>query len=193
METPFLVVAESDSAQVFGTLTLAFAADPVERWLYPDPQEYLAAFPAFLAAFAGAAFARKTVWQTGAFSAVALWLPPGTQPDGEAIVSVLTETVAPTRHRDTFAVLGQMDKAHPTFPHWYLPWLGVDPARQGNGIGSELLAHCLRIVDSDHLPAYLETPNPKTIRFYERHGFVVTGEARRGACPPITTMLRPAH
>jgi len=188
-----LLVDEADSARTFDTLTLAFAADPVERWMYPEPRQYLAAFPMFLAAFAGEAFAEKTVWQAGAFSAVALWLPPGTEPDGDAIVSVLTETVAPDRHRDAFAVLEQMDKAHPTFAHWYLPWLGVDPARQGSGIGSKLLADCLDVVDRDQLPAYLETPNPRTIPFYERHGFVATGEARSGECPPITTMLRPAR
>lgn len=29
-----------------------------------------------------------------------------------------------------------------------------------------------------HLPAYLDSPNPRNVSFYERHGFVVTGEAR---------------
>jgi GNAT superfamily N-acetyltransferase len=120
-------------------------------------------------------------------------LPPGAQADGDAIVSVLTETVDPVRHAETFAVLEHMDQAHPGFPHWYLPWLGVDPARQGGGLGSLLLGDCLQVVDRDHLPAYLETPNPRTIPFYERHGFAVTGEARGRECPPITSMLRPAH
>jgi MoxR-like ATPase len=29
--------------------------------------------------------------------------------------------------------------------------------------------------------------------FYERQGFQVTGEARAGACPPVTFMLRAAR
>jgi hypothetical protein len=41
-------------------------------------------------------------------------------------------------------------------------------------------------------PAYLETPNPRTVRFYERAGFGTTGVARAGACAPITPMGRPA-
>ena len=52
---------------------------------------------------------------------------------------------------------------------------------------------CLQIVDATHLPAYLETPNPRNISFYQRHGFEVTGEAQAGACPPITFMLRAAR
>ena len=153
------VVAEAERERTFDTLKLAFAADPVERWLYPEPQQYLASFPMFLAAFGGEALAQETVWQIGNFSAVALWLPPGTQADGDAIVSALTQTVDPKRHEETFAVLEQMEKAHPGFPHWYLPWLGVDPARQGSGLGSRLLSCCLQVVDQDHLPAYLETPS----------------------------------
>lgn len=186
-------VSESDSGKAFDTLVLAFAADPVERWLYPESREYLAHFAAFLAAFAGPAFAEKTVWCLGDLSAVAVWIPPGTAPDGDAIVDVLTETVAEGKHPDLFAVLEQMDEAHPSFPHWYLPWFGVDPARQGQGLGGELITHCLRLIDRGHLPAYLETPNPRTVGFYERHGFEVVGEARGGHCPPVTFMLRAAR
>lgn len=186
-------VHDDDRQGVIDTLVLAFSADPVERWLYPESRQYLTCFPAFLTAFGGRAFTEETAWRLGDCSAVALWFPPGAEPDGVAIVEVLTETVASIRHEDTLAVLGQMDEAHPRFPHWYLPWLGVDPALQGEGLGGELLQHCLRIVDKDHLPAYLETPNPRTIPFYERYGFEVTGHAKAGACPPIALMLRPAR
>jgi hypothetical protein len=40
--------------------------------------------------------------------------------------------------------------------------------RRGTGLGRELLRQCLAIVDSDPLPAFLETPNPRTISFYQR-------------------------
>jgi ribosomal protein S18 acetylase RimI-like enzyme len=86
-----------------------------------------------------------------------------------------------------------MDAAHPDYQHWYLPWFAVDAALQDRGLGSQLMKPCLQIVDATHLPAYLETPNPRTISFYQRHGFEVTGEAQAGACPPITFMLRAAR
>jgi ribosomal protein S18 acetylase RimI-like enzyme len=85
-----------------------------------------------------------------------------------------------------------METAHPRFPHWYLPWFGVDADVQGAGRGSHLMTDCLRAVDRTDLPAYLETPNPRTIGFYERHGFRVTGATETEQCPPITFMLRQA-
>ena len=83
-----------------------------------------------------------------------------------------------------------MEDAHPKYPHWYLPWFGVASALQGKGIGGELMKACLAVVDTSHLPAYLETPNPRNISFYERHGFEVTAEAQAGACPPVVSMRR---
>jgi ribosomal protein S18 acetylase RimI-like enzyme len=186
-------VHESDQARAISTLVSAFTADPVERWLYPQLEEYLTHFPDFVAAFGGEAFAHGTVWELSDFSAVAVWFRPGTQPDADKIVSVLSETVSPHKHDDTFSVLEQMDEAHPTFSHWYLPWLGVELGGQGRGLGGRLLGHCLSVVDESHLPTYLETPNPRTISFYESHGFEVTAQAQAGACPPMTLMLRAAR
>lgn len=188
----FSPVGDNEQGRAIDTLVLAFAADPVIRWLYPEARQYLTHFPEFLVAFGGKAFAEKTVWRLGEFSAVALWLPPRVDPDGDAIVATLTKSVAPGQHEEMLSLLGQMDEAHPRFPHWYLPWFGVDGAMQGRGLGGELMKHCLRIVDKDHQPAYLETPNPRNISFYVRHGFVITGEARSGTCPPVVSMLRAA-
>ena len=187
---PFAPIGQSEVSSALDTLVLAFISDPVERWLYPEPHRYLMQFPRFLSAFAGRAFAEQTAWKLGECAAVALWLPPGTGPDGDAIVNVLAETVPPDKHADTFATLEQMDDAHPAYPHWYLPWFGVDGALQGRGLGGRLMEHCLKLVDASHSPAYLETPNPRTIAFYERHGFEVVGVAQAGACPPVTLMHR---
>ncbi len=188
----FASVPKKEEGRSYEALVSAFTDDPVERWLYPELPEYLAHFPRFLAAFGGRAFEEETVWRLGEYSAVALWLPPGAEPDGDAIVAVLAETLPPEKHDDAFAVLEQMDAAHPTYPHWYLPWFGVRAAFQGQGIGGHLMERCLvEFVDADRLPTYLETPNPRTISFYERHGFEVTGAAQAGGCPPITFMLRP--
>jgi GNAT superfamily N-acetyltransferase len=181
-----------ETERAIDTIVLAFVADPVERWMYPRATDYLRHFSAFVEAFAGAAIADGTAWMLEDFAAVALWLAPGRGPDDDAIVSVLAGSVAADRQADLFGVLEEMEAAHPTFPHWYLPWLAVDPARQRDGLGAHLLEQGLRRVDSDAVPAYLETPDPRTVPFYERHGFEVTAEARAGGCPPVTGMLRPA-
>jgi GNAT superfamily N-acetyltransferase len=177
-------------AKAVATVASAFADDPVERWLWPADDEYAAHFPAFVEAFAGPAFEGGTAWMLDSYSAIALWLAPGAEPDGESIVGVLSETVAAAKHDDTFAVLRQMEESHPSAAHWYLPWLAVEHRLRGKGLGSTLLKQCLAHVDASGLPAYLETPNPRTIPLYERHGFKITGVARAGDCPPMTQMLR---
>jgi GNAT superfamily N-acetyltransferase len=192
-DSTVVLVSEGQRAQSYATLVSAFFEDPVERWLYPTPQEYRTHFPEFLSAFGGKAFQHETVWTLGEFSAVALWLPSGIEPDGDLITAVLTETVDPSKHDDLFSVLTQMDAAHPRDAHWYLPWFGVTADLQGRGLGGTLMTHCLSVVDASHLPAYLETPSPRNITFYERHGFAVTGEAQAGQCPPVTFMSRAAH
>jgi GNAT superfamily N-acetyltransferase len=184
------VIRDGEEQRALDVLVTAFVADPVIRWFYPDATSYLTYFPGFLRAFGGKAFTSQTVWRLGDFDAVALWFPPQVELDGDAVVSEITRTVAAELLPDLLAVLEQMDSAHPTFSHWYLPWFGVDGARQGNGLGGELMRGCLGVVDRDHLPAYLESPNPRNLTFYERHGFEVTGVSQAGACPPVYSMLR---
>lgn len=185
-------IAESQAELAVAVIVAAFENDPVERWMFPDLEHYRRDFPAFVVAFGGEALRHGTAWELDDFAAVALWLPPGAQADGEAIGRIFENRVAAEKHEDLAAVAGQMEDLHPGDPHWYLPWLAVEPARRGRGLGSTLLAECLARVDADGLPAYLETPNPRTIPLYERHGFEVTGEAVAGSCPPVTSMLRPA-
>ena len=189
----FATVPDGERQRALDVLVTAFIADPVMRWLYPEARTYLTRFSGLPAAFAGSAFDQGTAWRLGEFAAVALWLAPRVDLDGDAIVAHLTESVASDQHADLLSVIDQMDEAHPRYPHWYLSWVGVDAARQGMGLGGELMTHCLAIVDADHLPAYLETTNPRNITFYQRHGFVVTGESQAGACPPVISMLRTAR
>ena len=186
-------VADLERQRAIATLVSAFVADPTERWLYPDPQQYFAHFPRFVEAFGGRAFDEGAAWQLDHFAAVALWLPPGAESDGEAVLDVLASTVRPALHDDLFAGLEQMAQAHPTYPHWYLPWFGVDAARQGSGLGAQLLSYCLTLVDAANQPAYLESTNPRNVPFYERYGFEVTGTAQAGSSPTLVLMTRAAR
>ena len=87
----------SDEAQVIATLVSAFIADPVERWLFAEPLQYLTQFGRFVAAFGSGGFERETVFSLGEFAAVAIWLPPGTEADADAIVAGLSESVPAER------------------------------------------------------------------------------------------------
>ncbi|HYX02137.1 MAG TPA: GNAT family N-acetyltransferase, partial [Reyranella sp.] len=79
---------------------------------------------------------------------------------------------------------------HPREPHWYLPLLGVDPARQGQGLGARLLDYANDMFDHDGVVAYLESSNPRNIGLYQRHGFEVLGTVQVGGSPVITPMRR---
>ena len=127
------------------------------------------------------------------FAAVAMWLPPGVEPDGDAIATVLAGTVDPAKHEDTFAVAEQMDAAHPRFAHWYLPWLAVRPERQGAGRGAALLRDGARARRRRRAPGLPRDAQPAHDPLYERHGFAVTAVAQAGECPPVTCMLRTAR
>jgi len=189
---PISPVQSTERDTAIATVVVAFAADPVERWLWPEEDLYERCFPDFAAAFGGQAFEHESAWGLADTRAVALWLAPGVESEEEKVVGILTETVAQEKHDDLFSTLEQMAAAHPTYPHWYLPWLAVAPALQGRGLGAQLLEHGLAIVDADGLPAFLETPNPRTVPLYERHGFKVIATPQAGDCPPMTSMLRPA-
>jgi GNAT superfamily N-acetyltransferase len=189
--TPTVIVAEPQCAErVFAVLTLAFAADPANRWMYPDPAQYLRHFPAFVQAFGGASLALRTALASHDYRAVALWLGPGGHPDVAALMNVIDASVAPDKRAVLTAVFEAMAGYEPQEPHWYLPIIGVDPARQGRGLGAALLRPVLAQCDRARLPAYLESTNPRNRPLYERLGFRAIGEIRVGDFPPIAPMLR---
>ena len=55
-----------------------------------------------------------------------------------------------------------------------------------------MMRQTLQPIDAHALPSYLESTNPANIPFYERHGFVVVGEARLPDGPLLTQMMRRA-
>lgn len=183
----------SDEAGVINVLTLAFGVDPMARWSLPDPAGYLETFPSLAKAFGGNAFEKGSAYIADGFAGAALWLPPGVESDEESLKRLFEQNTADDIKEDMQGIFKQMEKFHPTEPHWYLPMIGVDPARQGEGIGSALMAEALRAVDRDGIIAYLESSNPRNISLYQRHGFEVIGEIQSGSSPVLRPMLRRAR
>jgi ribosomal protein S18 acetylase RimI-like enzyme len=188
-----LAISRLDAAQaddLWDTLTLGFAADPCTRYIWPRPGGFLAGYRQLLMAVGGAGLERAAAFATADFAAAALWLPPGQTSDSDAIEALIGRTVSPERQVVAGQVGELMDRFHPQEPHWYLSMIGVDPARQGRGLGSALLRHTLAICDADGALAYLESSNPKNVPLYERHGFEVLGEIAPADFPGLTPMLR---
>ena len=184
------LIKSEDLKKIVNSLVLAFSADPVVRWMYPSPQQYLSSFPNFISAFGKRALDSGTVYYPENYSGAAFWFPPGVEPDSDLVMDTLRQTISKEHQTKVFSLLEEMSKFHPGEPHWYLGILGIDPAQQNRGYGSELIRDILNLCDRFNLPAYLESSNPRNIAFYERHGFKVAGEIRAFSSPTMLPMMR---
>ncbi len=72
--------------------------------------------------------------------------------------------------------LADWERRDPHAPHSHYGPFGVEPALQGRGIGSLVLAEYTRRLDADRLDAYLETDKPENVALYSRFGFDVIDE-----------------
>jgi ribosomal protein S18 acetylase RimI-like enzyme len=188
---PAIIPADVRHAErVFATITLAFAADPASRWLLPEAERYLRLFPIFARALGGAALPNRTTFMSRDCTGVALWLAPGVAPDEQALEAFIEDGVTPDKQAVMGGVMEAMIRHHPHEPHWYLPFIAVEPRHQGNGLGAALLRAQLAICDDAQLPACLDSTNPRNRPLYERHGFEAVAEIKLGDCPPIVPMLR---
>ncbi|HVM25627.1 MAG TPA: GNAT family N-acetyltransferase [Candidatus Limnocylindrales bacterium] len=121
-------------------------------------------------------------WTTDDIAGVALWLPPGYRPsliDNLRLVPEMARFAGWRRLRlvtDALEVLEERRRRHVDGPHYYLSALGVEPTRQGAGIGTALMRPVLDRCDAEGAPAYLETATARNVLLYERVGFEVVEE-----------------
>ena len=179
-----------DQARILDLLTLAFCSDPFVRWIYPETAQYYRHYREFAELLGGKAFEFGSVHCLEGCSAAALWLPPHTRPDDEALTALRQRTVRERELQVAFAYSEQMAKYHPTVPHWHLTIIGVDPIRQGQGYGAALLKYGLAVCDRDEKIAYLVCTKPSNIDFYQRYGFELLGTVQIGEAPPLFPMSR---
>ncbi len=181
---------EADKARVIDTIVLGFSADPILRWMFPEPQQYLATFPTVMGLFGGKAFEHDSAYHIDGYSGGALWLPPGIHPDEEGLTTLFEDKLSGPMLEDVFSLFEQMDEFHPDEPFWHLTFIAVDPAQQGKGYGSGLLEHTLAPCDESKKLAYLESTNAANLSLYQRHGFELIGNIQAGTSPPLFPMIR---
>jgi ribosomal protein S18 acetylase RimI-like enzyme len=127
---------------------------------------------------------------------VAVWAPPAAAPaqlstwDELRLIPVFVAAVGWAGLGRMRLMRAAMDVHHIREPHWYLMFLGVDPAHQGQGCGSHLLKSRLARIDASGLPAYLETATARNVGLYARHGFEVIAEFRAAPEAPVMWAMR---
>ncbi len=182
-----------DGGRIAGTLARAFIDDPVFRWVCPDDERRDGLLPGFFALFTQAMTRHDEIYVAGQGTGAALWAPPGraavADADAEEFGRNLEEMSGADAER-MFAISKLLDEHHPPGSYYFLQFVGVEPDRQGHGIGSALLAHMLERCDREGARAYLDATSPDNKRLYERHGFRASGEFAPQGGPPLWPMWR---
>jgi GNAT superfamily N-acetyltransferase len=119
------------------------------------------------------------VWTTPDYEAAAVWLPPGCPELSEAEeerLEHMLDAMMGERAELLREVFGCFESSHPRDrDHFYLSLLGTHTDHRGLGIGMDLLSMNLADIDALHMPAYLESTNPRNLTRYESVGFEVYG------------------
>ena len=159
------------------TLAKAFHDDPI--FLHMLRADTLAEDKAirFFMPFLAIQEAHGHVYTTAGREGVAIWAPPG---EWKVPLSGIVR-FAPTflrvfglRLPASLALLSRLEAKHPKEPHWYLEFIGTDPAHQGKGAGTALMQPMMERCDTEGIGAYLESSKESNLAFYGRFGFEVT-------------------
>jgi ribosomal protein S18 acetylase RimI-like enzyme len=158
------------------TLARAFHDDPIFALLFggsvPEPRARR-----FFEIMANVQLRHGLVFRTPAMEAVSIWAPPGEWKLPNAQIAKNAVGLLRVFGRGLFAnleILGRLEKAHPTEPHYYLEFIGTDPMHQGRGMGTELMQPMIERCDTEGVGAYLESSKESNMAYYARFGFEVT-------------------
>ncbi|MCZ7458049.1 GNAT family N-acetyltransferase [Streptomyces sp. WMMC940] len=167
---------ERDRGTVVRLLDEAFMHDPVSSWVFPDEAHRRRVHGVFLGVFLDIALAEGRVDMTEDGTAAALWLQvPAEAPEEEDDTPARMREIADPDNERAELVGRLTGAVHPRGrAHEYLLLVAVSPERQGEGLGTALLAPALERCDREGLPAYLEASSARSTRLYERLGFAPT-------------------
>jgi GNAT superfamily N-acetyltransferase len=183
---------------IVATLAAAFGTDPLWSWAFPDPNKRAEQLAIWLGLFVESALPNGWVWISGEDEATSVWTPPGKtelSAEAKAKVEPFLSAELGAHAEPVLQVMEQFEAASPSDQSfYYLSFLGTHPEHRGHGIGMDLLESNLAQVDSDGMPAYLESSNPANNARYERLGFKPHTEfATPDGEHSVTTMWRDAR
>jgi ribosomal protein S18 acetylase RimI-like enzyme len=184
----------TDLDAVATTLANAFADDPIFEFLTPNmtPEQRAPRLRPFFKVDTKHRHRLDTVWTTDGQEGAALWAPPGHWKTSiREGLELAWPIIRGTKGRalSALSVLATVEKAHPREPHWYLAVLGTDPAHQGKGIGSSVIAPVLELCDKEGIPAYLESSKVTNVPYYERFGFRVMRDLQLPKGGPVLPLM----
>jgi GNAT superfamily N-acetyltransferase len=179
----------ADRPDVVRVMTIAFADDPVFRWMVPSGRHLDRLFAAHMRWSHNSPGGTDVALLDGEAVGAAFWDPPGFRvPVARQLAAIPFYVRALGRQLKRGAIVEtEMHKARPHEEFWYLA--GVGAVRRGEGIGSALLRHRLDQITG---PAYLESSKRENIALYERFGFELRDPIHLPGGPDLWPMWRRA-
>jgi ribosomal protein S18 acetylase RimI-like enzyme len=183
--TEVRLATADDVGALAAMLTRAFAHDPFYAYLAGDAPERGERMRAGWEGILRHASDRlSTTYTTDDRSGAAIWHPP--RYTGASFIGSLRLMPSVARLAGGYGRLRRISRAiaaleerrrhYAPRPHYYLSALGVEPERQGEGIGTALMTPVLALADAQGTEAYLETATARNVLLYERAGFEVVEE-----------------
>jgi len=176
---------EANISTVADILARAFFDDPLAIYVEPDVSRRTQVLPVLYEVGTRYAHLFGEAYTTaGHIEGAALWIAPDSgdftadrmATAGADRSSAALGPEAFGRFMKLMTHMGGLRRTAMPSAHWYLTILGVEPSRQGMGIGSQLIQPVLRRADLSGLDCYLETMKTRNVIFYKRHGFGVEAE-----------------
>jgi len=167
-------------------LARAFQDDPFYTCVLPDSVKRAHVLPWLQERLLRYGLHYGTVYTTPSVEGVAIWLGPEYSAVGvlgalQTGLFLLPLQLSGPEFQRSLRLSNYADRMHKsavTGRHLYLMQLGVEPALQGQGIGSALLQMFNALADRQALICYLETNNEKNLPLYERNGFAVVSHGQ---------------
>lgn len=195
-------VQERNIVSVAEVLARAFSDDPSVIYIEPENARRTKMLQVFYEVGTRYAYLFGEAYTSaGHIEGAALWIAPGSgdfTPERMAAAggNKSSAVMGPEAFGRFMALVTHMHglrtAAMPS-PHWYLNVLGVEPSRQGMGIGSQLIQPVLQRADESGLACYLETMKARNVAFYRQHGFEVVVEGSLEDGSRYWTMRRHAR
>lgn len=159
------------------TIVAAFIADPLLTWVFAGDRYHRGA-TAFFDCLYDLRVSGGEIRVVDDLSAVSLWTPPGgyrqSPAEREARWGVFEAEARPEETERFTRFVSALDEDGEEHPEcWHLGVVASHPARQGQGLGTAVIAPLLESADAERLPAHLETATESNLGYYARLGFEV--------------------
>lgn len=189
---PIEVVTRDRLPAMAAVLARAFADDPMIRWPLTAGDDIGERIERAFGSIYHGIVDLELIWEAGDGDGFAVWIPAGMSDQMFESDSAARDLVAPLTNDGAarYDVLWSWIEEQTPADAWYLDVLGVDPAKQGAGVGSALVRFGLERAARDGADAFLETAVEANVAYYERFGFRTVFDGRATDDAPRIWFMR---